>query len=308
VNISQIDLNLLGVFEALFSERSVTNAASKVGLSQPAFSNALRRLRELVGDELFIRTKHGMSPTPRALDIACVIRPALAQLRRAFDLPIADARPTEVSGSVAIGLDNYLQAFLLPQLVGRIERRAPGVVFQVGIASGGRRTFSLLREGRLDLAVDTTDFGSRRDFGQARLFEDRYVCLVRKGLTGGSPELSEELFSVLNHIMPASADPQRQPAERDMAAAGLRRRVTVTVPGMLAAPWLVGKSDTTAIVPARMATWFAAVLPIDVLEPPVVLPPAVYTVRWHRRNEQNRAVMLALELLVEVGHELTAGS
>jgi DNA-binding transcriptional LysR family regulator len=238
------------------------------------------------------------------LDLATSIRPALNQLRTALQPRPATAVSAEVAGMVVLGLDDYLQAFLLPRLAQRLERRAPGITLDVRSSGARRRASPLLREGRLDLAVDVNELEERRDFEFATLFEDRYVCLARKGLAGGATRLSSELFSVLNHVMPSSADPERQAIERRVLAADLRRHVSVRLPGHLAAPWLVAVSDSIALVPARLATWFADTLPLDVLEPPIPLPVAHVIVRWHRRSEQSHPVMHVRDELIQLGREL----
>ncbi len=241
-----------------------------------------------------------MVPTPRALDLAALVRPALEQLRAALEFGSAASSTGQLSGTVVLGMDDYLQAFLLPELASRIERRAPGIRLDVRSSGARRRAVPLLREGHLDLAVDVNDTGEHRDFESAPLFTDRYVCLVRKGVAGTAPSLSRELFSVLNHVVEASVDPERNAIEREILGADLTRRVSVRLPGVLSAPWLVAVSDATALVPARLAAWFSEILPIDVLEPPVPLPPLQVAVHWHRRTEQSPIVMHVRNELVEI--------
>jgi DNA-binding transcriptional LysR family regulator len=161
-----------------------------------------------------------------------------------------------------------------------------------------------LREGRLDLAIGTSDIAAHRDFRAARLFEDRYVCMVRKGLAGGADRLSAALFSVLNHVVAAGGDPERQRVDREVLRAPVSRRVSVQLSGSLPVPWVVATSDAVGLIPLRLGKWCAGVLPVDLLEPPMPLPPAVVSVHWHRRAEQSQAIMRVRDELVQVGQEL----
>ncbi len=298
MNISGVDLTLLEVFDALLTEGSVTAAAARLHLSQPALSHALKRLRAQIGDELFVRTRRGVQPTPRALDIAAAVRPALAQLRAAFERSAKRVRD-EISGPVQLALDDYLQAFLLPLLARRVERTAPGISLAVPISSA-RAALALLREGKADILVDTPDLGGGRDIRQARLFEDRYVCLVRRGLVGPAGRISMELFSVLNHVGRTRPELEAQATGRALAGSNVARHTSVRLPGRLASPWVVATSDAVALVPERLATSLSSILPLDVLEPPIAVAPLVHVLYWHRRAENNRAVMWVVDQLREI--------
>jgi DNA-binding transcriptional LysR family regulator len=184
-------------------------------------------------------------------------------------------------------------------LIARSERQAPRIKLEVCDAEpasgiGGPQ------DRRIDLFVDRHFNGGRLDLRSKRLLSDRQVCITRRDLAGPSRVMTRELFSVLNHVTGLADDPVRQRLDRELAGAGLSWHVGTQLPDMLVAPWLVAASDSTAILPARQAVWFAGILPIDVLEPPVPLSEVVHYLIWRQGLEETDAAAWVRGQLMEI--------
>jgi len=213
MNWRAFDLNLLVVFDGLFREGSVTRAGRRLGMSQPALSHALNRLRYLLKDQLFIRTPKGMVPTPRAEQLALPLRHALAQMEQALEPETFVAAQANRRFSIAI--NNYAAIVVAAPLVAAVSAAAP--VAQLDLRpSGTLDVFDRLDSGELELGIGTFGAVGER-FGSAALLEDRFVAVMRRGHPAGRGKLSAEVFGALAHIEGATSD-------RGAAALSLRGR------------------------------------------------------------------------------------
>ncbi len=288
-NLRGIDLNLLVVFDALMAERHVTRAAQHNGLSQPAMSKALNRLRHLFDDRLFERRDGRMEPTPRALDLAAPIHDALTDIsrtlspRRAFD-------PQEVVGTVRIATIDLHQTSLLPALVARLRRDAPGLDLQIH-AIERHRLHDQLATGELDLAVAPILVGSR-DLRAEPLWKDHLVTLIRAGHPLALP-MTLESFAAAAHVVDAGhiqVTPDGQGTsvvDSILEARGLRRRIALVLPSSAGIPSVVVATDLIATLPSRIITRPAAnphlrVVPAPL--PPVEVSPHLF---WHPRTQHS---------------------
>ena len=188
-NFRTLDLNLLRVFDEVMAERSLTRAARNLSLTQPAVSNAVRRLRETLGDELVRRSGQGMEPTPRALTLWPAVRDALRQLQQS--LAPDSFVPAEADNTFVLAMADATAAELVPRLVDIIEAEAPGVSLRV-VPLVTRDPRKLLDEETIDLAVGyfpavLADLTARAQVGKAvvfdhqRLYDGEYVCVMRDG-------------------------------------------------------------------------------------------------------------------------------
>ena len=196
MNWGAFDLNLLIVFDAVMQERSVTRAGSRIGLSQPAMSHALNRLRYMLKDELFVRTPEGMVPTPRAEMLAQPLRNALSEMQlalepAAFDPGVSDRRFT-------LAVNNYAAVVLAPPLVAAVSAAAPGVRLDLR-PSGTLDIVERLDRGDLDLALGGTDSPGER-FATAPLLEDPFVMVMRRGHPVSRRKLSAAALAALPHL------------------------------------------------------------------------------------------------------------
>src|SRR6202166_4835624 len=202
VKLGAIDLNLLVVFDAVMQERNVTRAGQRLGLSQPAMSHALSRLRHMLKDDLFIRTPKGMLPTPRAEQLAVPVRTALDGLQQSLEPTQFD--PSRAVRKFRIAVDNYSAVVLVGILAARIGKIAPKVLLE-GQPSRTLNILELLDRGELDLAIGPHSEPGER-FSYQLLLQDEFVAVLRKNRSATSTrELAIETFGDLPHLEISSA-------------------------------------------------------------------------------------------------------
>ena len=284
VNLAGVDLNLLVALEALLAERNVTHAADRVGLSQPAMSRALGRLRGLFDDELLVRSSAGLVPTVRSEQLAVELPEALNMLRNL--LTSRETAPGSWEATVNIDLPDHQALDLLPRLLPRLRETAPGVT--VVTAPLGTRTLRGLESGAVDLAVGqltTTPFG----FYRRTILTDQFVCLLRAdhpalhpALRGGTPEA--ERLAGLRHVVIAPPALEEPGLVYDaVAMLEVPDPSPVAVQNTMAAAMLVAETDMVLTIPRRTATRIARMLPLAVTAPPAPLPAYELSLVWHER-------------------------
>jgi DNA-binding transcriptional LysR family regulator len=290
VNIHGIDLNLLLAFEALVDERHVGRAAKRVGLSQPAFSNAIGRLRARLEDPLFVRTSQGMLPTPRAERLAGPIRAALAQLRQTFEAP-QKFDPSVSAQRFRIGLSDDVELRLVPlfarsMLSGDLHLQTRRLDWLFTVPE------SELRNGTLDLALGY--FPDARylspGFVMETLSEEKNVFIARRGhpIWKGN-KLTLERFTQLNH---AAVIYRNQPwglIDNELAARGLRRRLKLALPHCLSVLHAVASSDLVACIQESVVKRFGGGLKLRSRAEPLGLPPFALRMVWHRQRSDDPA-------------------
>src|SRR2546426_7806860 len=248
MNWRAFDLNLLVVFDGLMHERSVTRAGKRLGMSQPALSHALNRLRYLLKDQLFIRTPQGMVPTPRAEQLALPLRQALADMQRALEPETFVAAQANRRFSIAI--NNYAAIVLAAPLVAAVSAAAPLVQLDLR-PSGTLDVFDLLDHGALDLAIGTFDNVGER-FGSAALLEDQFVAVMRRGHPAGPRTLSAGAFGALRHGAISSSGDDTGFIDRSLSTRGTKRRIALRLPYLSAGP-VLAQSDMVATLSRRGA-------------------------------------------------------
>lgn len=284
-NIRAIDLNLLKVFYALYTERHVTRAGAAVGLSQPAVSHALRRLRHIFDDELFVRSQTGMVPTVRCEAVFESVRQALNDL----DLAMGLERPFDPSTAefkFRIGMNDQMNIVLLPHLVERVLNEAPKVDLRVThslvVVEGLRRpTDALLDldEGRTDLAlVQETPMPNR--FTREKFFEMDFVCVGRKENKSFNKNMDSETFERLGHVMVTPADLETSHLDSQFEAIGLKRNIKVRVPHYAAAVGVVAQTDLVHIMPRLLASVAVKHYGFQVAEVPIKSPTRNFYQVW----------------------------
>ncbi len=304
MNWSSYDLNLLVVFDALTRERSVTRAGARVGLSQPAMSHALARLRHMLKDDLFVRTPTGMAPTLRAEELALPIRQALEAIERAFEAPGFD--PALAVREFAIALDNRAALALAAPLVGEMAG-APGIKLRIR-PSGTLDIAGLLDRGELDLAVvgdARRALGER--FGSRRLFDDAFVLVMRADHPARDEGPSLAWVAGLPHLDISSSGDDVRFLDDAFTADGLARRVVLSAP-YLSAPALLTQSDMVAVVGQRVAAEFARVHPVAIRPLPHLPADRAVSAQavmiWHRRSDGVPAHRWLRDLVVGVANRI----
>ncbi|HEU4581978.1 MAG TPA: LysR family transcriptional regulator [Polyangiaceae bacterium] len=277
-----IDLNLLVVFEALVAERSVTRAAGRVGLSQPAVSNALARLRSLLGDPLLVRTGRGMEPTARALELSGPIQQALESIRRALS-PAASFEPERSPYTFRVRSADNLELSLLPRLLERLGRVAPLV--DIVVDRVGDTTEEDLRAGRIDLYLGSW-FNVPSGLEQHLLQHETFACIARKGHPLIKSRLTLKAYMRAGHVLVEAGDRPSSVVDTVLADRGLGRRVVLRTPHFLVAPLMVARTDLIATLPRSVATTYAQFLPLNVFDPPLDAPGFPVQMVWHRRTHE----------------------
>lgn len=307
MNLQAIDLNLLVAFEALMEERNVTRAAKRVGLSQPAMSNALTRLRRTFDDPLLVRTPGGMAPTPTAQTLIEVVRAALSPLRAALEKkpafnPAASMRAFRVLAS------DYAEIVLLAPLLGKLREQAAGVSIRVhrppNVFQPPSRT---ALSDSFDLAIGffpdalSLDASVRSEV----LFEEDNVCIARSHHPSIKSKISIRQYAAARHAAVFYKSEGPGVIDTILAQKGLSRELAVLSPHFASTPFIVAESDLIATVPRRLALRFSRALKLQVLPVPFSMPPFRLAMLWHERVDSDPAHAWLRGLVVDTAGTLT---
>lgn len=303
MNFHGVDLNLLVAFDALMDERNVTRAAARVGVSQPAMSAALSRLRTLCADQLFLRSAEGLLPTPRARDLAGPVSQALQQLEAAL-VKKPDFEPHQASLEFTLGLSDYPAVVLLPALVKALEKKAPGVSLRVVSFTSRDRAVDLLDAGTIDAAVGVPPTHPENRILTRPILRDDFVTILRRDHPSARRGMSMKTFLSLSHVLVSPEGDRHGLVDEALAQLGKRRRLVVTLPQMFVAPGLVAQSDMTATVMKRVALNSSARRALVLFPPPVALAEVVFDLIWHRRNDTHPAQRWLRTLVELLGKSL----
>jgi DNA-binding transcriptional LysR family regulator len=292
MNLGALDLNLLLVFDVLMAERQVTNAARRLGRSQPAISNALARLRSLLNDPLFIqnRTSGQMVPTRRAEELAPAVQNALRALENAINM--VPFNPRKAHFTIRLGTTDYIEQVLLPELVRRLHRTAPNCKLLVTRLGG---VFEIpaeaLESGVLDVAIGflpSSQVKSQAKLSMHVLFRDRWICIAKQT---NQPRLTREAFVRRGQVM--LSYPKREGSglvDRKLWEHGLQRQVALTVPHFSTIPALVLASELIGVVPERLvSTLGIRGKGLARLRIPLDLEPISVGLIWHARSDADPA-------------------
>ncbi len=285
-DLARIDLNLLRIFEQVMRQRRVSHAAAALGLSQPAVSNALRRLRGMLGDELFVHTPAGMAATAYALRIAPAVTQALALIDTALAAPGA-FEPARDERSFTLAMTDVGQIYFLPVLMQALAREAPGVTLRT-TGVGGAALADAMAAGHVHLALGWLP-DLRTGFYQQALFRQGYVCLMRRGHPALAAPLDRAAFLALDHVHIEASGTGHAQVDEQLARRGLRRRIRLTVPDHVALGYVLAGTDLVATVPERFAARVCDALPLAACALPVRLPPAAIQQVWHARAHRDPA-------------------
>lgn len=295
VDLSAIDLNLLKLFDALVRERSVTQAGLRLGLSQPATSRALGRLRAMLGDRLVVRGKLGLELTPRGQTLAARVARLLDDARGIVAPAVFD--PASATGRITIAAHDHLSLVVLAGLVARLERHAPALSLHVAQPAGDN--VRLVEQGTADLALGIFDAlpGSLYRRG---LYTDDLVCVARPGHPGLAGGLDLERYVALRHVAVTISGVGESAVDAALSARGLARRVALRVPHFLAGAMLVTDSDMILTLPRRLARGLADKLPLALLDLPLHVESLAPSMIWHERFHRDPAHAWVRQQLVEV--------
>lgn len=311
-NFRTLDLNLLRVFDEIMAERSLTRAAHKLALTQPAVSNALRRLREVLGDDLVQRSGQGMAPTPRGLALWPAVRDALRQLEAL--LAPGDFVPAEATNTFVLAMADATAADLMPGLVAVMAREAPGVSVRV-LPLTTRDPRRLLDDEAADLAIGyfpavLADLTARAQAGEAvgfahhRHYDGEYVCVMRRGHPLSRGPLTLERYRSARHLLVSFSGRPYGFVDEALASLGLQRRVVVTVNQFFTGGRVVASSDLLAVLPRHFVPVTGMGDALVVRELPLAMPTVHVDALWHQRHQHLAAHQWLRGALVQVSQQV----
>jgi DNA-binding transcriptional LysR family regulator len=296
---TRIDLNLLETITALVEEGSVSAAAVRLGVSQPAVSSALAKLRKHFDDPLFVRAPGGVSPTARGAHIAAFAKDLLAQVEEKLG-PTATFEPRSVHRPFTFALSDVGEIVFLPRLVETLGRQSPGNTVQ-SVSMRPDRLADGLKDGGVDLAIGYFPDLKGNDFFQQALFTHHFVCLVRADHHVKGKRLSMSEFLSLPHAVVRSEGRSQEIFEAHLEAAGLARKVAVTTPHFLSIPTLVARSDLVVTVPHAMGIAYGRPeFGLKTIGLPFPSPQIELRQHWHRKVHKDARNMWLRRVVEEL--------
>lgn len=299
----KIDLHLIRILHTVLTERSVSRTAIRLGMHQPAVSAALKRLRELSGDPLLVRSGQGMAPTEAALRM---LEPS-ASILRASAMLFANARgfdPASAQTSFRLAASDYLDPVFLPRLVAHIKAHAPRVEIEIMPLNGASDYRSQLAHGDVDVVIGNW-VKPPEDLHLGRLFGDEVVCLVAKDHPAARRGWDQAQWLQAEHIAPGPAYPGAKGVIDDhLASLGLQRHVVARCSHFSLIPAMVASSLLVLTTGRQFCERFAQLLPVQIVPSPVVFPRMMYYQLWHARSHASASAKWLRECVKSVAAEL----
>ena len=286
MELKDIDLNLLVVFNQLLAEGRVSKVADNLGLSQPAVSNALARLRKVTDDPLFLRTTRGMEPTPYAQQLAEPVAYALGMIHSAVNQRTS-FDPATANRAFTVGMTDIGEIYFLPTLMQELAKVAPGVTMST-VRNTNVNLNDEMEAGHINLAIGLLP-QLKAGFYQRRLFKQRYVCMFRKGHRLDKRKLSLAEFSAAEHVVVVSEGTGHGKVDELLERSGVQRKVKLTVPHFVAVGHILHHSDMVATVPERLAQALVGPFELTYVAHPATLPEIAINMFWHAKFNKDPA-------------------
>ena len=283
MNYEQLDLNLLKVFDVVMTELNVTRAAHRLHMTQPAVSNALKRLRHLLNDQLFAKVPSGVLPTPKALELWQPLREALTQIRQTIEP--GDFNPEIATLTFTIAMNDFAANVLLPKLIPVFEESAPAVNIRT-IPTTHIDAVTQLEKAEIDIAVGVFPDASPRLRSQV-LFTSPLTCVMRRHHPLAKQLLTLERYVQAKHLLVTLTGEPTGYIDLILLEQGLKRRIMLTVNQFAVAPQLVAGSDLLAILPTRIVEMSGVLDQLHLTPPPLEIPPSNLKMMWHERNHSD---------------------
>lgn len=293
MNLNRIDLNLFAVFDAIYTAGSLTKAADVLCITQPAVSNSLARLREMLNDPLFVRTGHSMTPTPVAQNIIGPARQALGLLRKSvqdshtFDPVIADK-------CFNFATRDLLEASVMPRLLSRLQSVGPNITL-TNYEIERRDVVAAMASGSLDFYADASSFTDSHLCKQP-IAKDRFVVMARRNHPALKQGLSLETFLQLGQINVSHRKSGPGPIDIALDKVGKRRKIVMRGNHFLTVPSAIVKTDLIACIPYHLAKHYE----LSIYELPFDVPPIEYYLYWHVSADLDQAHIWMREQVLEV--------
>ena len=297
LNFRTFDLNLLRVFDEVMTERSLTRAARNLSLTQPAVSNAMRRLRDTLGDDLLRRSGQGLEPTPHALTIWPSVRDALRNLQES--LVPSDFTPAEATTTFVLAMADATAAELMPGLIAVMDQDAPGVSVRV-VPLTTRDPRRMLEDGTADMALGyfpaaLADLTARAQVGKAvayshlRLYDGNYVCVMRRDHPMASGPMTINRFCSARHMLVSFSGRPFGFIDEALASLGRERRVVLTVNQFFTAGRVVASSNLLTVLPRHFVGVTGIADQLVLRDLPFAVPVVHVDALWHHRVERDSA-------------------
>jgi DNA-binding transcriptional LysR family regulator len=315
-NFRTLDLNLLRVFDEVMAEKSLTKAARNLSITQPAVSNALRRLRETLGDDLFRREGHGIAPTPFALVLWPNVRQALDQLQSA--LVPQQFIPAEARNAFVLAMADATAAELMGGLGQALEHHAPKVSIRV-LPLTTRDPRNMLNEGTADLALGyfpavLADLTAKAQSGEAvafehhRLYDGEYVCVMRRGHPLAQKNITLDEFCNARHLLVSFSGRPYGFIDEALTSIGRHRRVVMTVNQFFTACRVVVNSDLLTVLPKHFVPTTGIADELFMCDLPFKVPTLHVDALWHRRKHAQSDHVWLRENLIRIAHDVFKGA
>ena len=297
MNLRDIDLNLLVIFNQLLIDRRVSTTADKPGLSQPAISNSLKRLRTLLKDELFVRTARGMEPTPYALHLIEPIGYALSTLQNALNQRDS-FDPATSERTFTLGVTDIGEIYFMPTLMAMLSSEAPNIKISTLRHNTGHLGDDMAA-GNVDIAIGLLP-SLTTGFFQRRLFKQRYVCLFRQGHPKARNPISLAQYKSLPHVGVTSTNTGHSEVDEWMIRKGISRDIHLHVPHFVAVGHILQSSDLIATVPERFAQKCSGPFQLETSPLPFKLPEIAINLFWHAKYNREPANMWLRQRVIEL--------
>ena len=315
-NFRTLDLNLLRVFDEVMAEKSLTKAARNLSITQPAVSNALRRLRETLGDDLVRREGHSIAPTPFALMLWPNVRQALDQLQSA--LVPQQFTPTEARNAFVLAMADATAAELMGGLGQALEHHAPKVFIRV-LPLTTRDPRNMLNEGTVDLALGyfpavLADLTAKAQSGEAvafehhRLYDGEYACIMRRDHPLAQKNITLDEFCNARHLLVSFSGRPYGFIDEALTSIGRNRRVVMTVNQFFTAGRVVVNSDLLTVLPKHFVPTTGIADELFMCELPFKVPTLHVDALWHRRKHAQSDHVWLRENLIRIAHDVFKGA
>ena len=282
VHLARLDLNLLVALDALLTERSVTRAAGRIGISQSAMSHALARLRATFSDELLTRGPDGMRPTPRALALSAPVQAALSQIQQITASPAA-FDPATADLTFTLGIPDSTEVLLMPTLIAHLQAVAPGVKLLLHTIDRNR-ILDDLDTGRVDLGIGVFEQGQTHHKRRI-LNKESYLCIFNPELVGVSAPISLDDYLRFPHLLTSLVESAHGVVDDALAKIGRTRVIALTSPRFSVMPFVVRQAPVIATMHSRLARFFAESMNLAVTPAPIALPDVAISMIWHSSND-----------------------
>ena len=293
---NKFDLNLFHVFNVIYTTRSITQASYNLGLTQPAVSNALARMRKSFDDQIFVRSSNGMVPTSLAIQIFPVVKQALETLDSVIDNSF-DFDPKKCKKTFYLAMTDYGSVSILQKLTEKIYKLAPEVKLRV-FRLEDKTITQKLANGDIDIALSSS-LNVVADIYASKLFTDEFICMARVNHISIKGEMTLDDFVKYPHVLYAPQEGKWGIVSDLLESKGLEHRTVVYSSHAYSIPEIIAQTDLITVIPKRLAHKFSVLGEFQLLEPPIEIPCITLKQYWHLGTKNDPANMWLRKMIVD---------